>query len=193
MTVGEICADIKTRAERFGRNADDIKVVTAAYAIVGETESMARDKLAYVESIAHPSDTPVLLSELLNYDFGQHSPEDRLENRHLDSISGSRGMAERIVASGIEYPTFGDFLSQSRRGTIWELPVFVGSPTQIADEMEEWFRSEACDGFMVAAPYLPGAYEDFVRMIVPELQRRGVFHDEYNADTLRGNLGLRRP
>ena len=97
------------------------------------------------------------------------------------------------MASGIEYPTFGDFLDQSKRGTIWELPVFVGSPTQIADEMEEWFRSEACDGFMVAAPYLPGAYQDFVRMIVPELQRRGVFHKDYKADTLRGNLGLRRP
>ena len=50
-----------------------MKVVTAAYAVVGETESMAREKLSYIESIAHPSDTPVLLSELLNYDFGQHA------------------------------------------------------------------------------------------------------------------------
>ena len=189
----EICTDLKTRAERYGRSAEDMKVVTAAYAVVGETESMAREKLSYIESIAHPSDTPVLLSELLNYDFGQHSSDELLEDKHLDSISGSRGLAERMMASGIEYPTFGDFLDQSRRGTIWELPVFVGSPTQIADEMEEWFRSEACDGFMVAAPYLPGAYQDFARMIVPELQRRGVFHTDYKADTLRGNLGLRRP
>ena len=189
----EICADLKTRVERLGRSADDIKVVTAAYAIVGETEEMARDKLAYVESLAHPTDTPALLSELLNYDFGQHAPDELIEDKHLDAISGSRGMAERIVASGIEYPTFGDFLSESRRGTIWELPVFVGSPTRIADEMEEWFRRGACDGFMVAAPYLPGAYQDFTRMIVPELQRRGVFHEDYGAGTLRGNLGLRRP
>ncbi len=189
----EIRADLKGRAQKYGRNASDIKVVTAAYAIVGETESMARDKLAYIESIAHPSDAPVLLSELLNYDFGQHAPEERLEDKHLDSISGSRGMAERMVSSGVEYPTFGDLLDQSGRGTIWELPVFVGSPTQIADEMAEWFINEACDGFMVAAPYLPGAYQDFARMVVPELQRRGVFHKDYQADTLRGHLGLRRP
>ena len=189
----QICADIKSRALKYGRTENDVKVVTAAYAIVGETESLAREKLSYIESLAHPADTPVLLSELLNYDFGQHEPEERLADKHLNAISGSRGMAERMRASGEAYPTFGDLLKQSRRGTIWELPVFVGSPTQIADEMEEWYRQEACDGFMVAAPYLPGAYQDFVRMVVPELQRREVFHNDYTADTLRGNLGLTRP
>ena len=189
----DICGDIKGRALKYGRSEDDVKIVTAAYAIVGETESMAREKLAYIESLAHPADTPVLLSELLNYDFGQHEPDERLADKHLNAISGSRGMAERMRASGEAYPTFGDLLKQSRRGTIWELPVFVGSPTQIADEMTEWFRQEACDGFMVAAPYLPGAYQDFVRMVVPELQRRDVFHADYGADTLRGNLGLIRP
>ena len=188
-----ICGDIKERTVKYGRDFREVKVVTAAYAIVAETESMAREKLAYIESLAHPTDTPVLLSELLNYDFGQHSPDERLEDKHLDAISGSRGMAERMRKSEDDYPTFGDLLEQSRRGTIWELPVFVGTPAQIADEMEVWFRQEACDGFMVAAPYLPGAYQDFVRMVVPELQRRGVFHEDYGAETLRGNLGLSRP
>ena len=188
-----ICGDIKGRAATYGRDPDHVKVVTAAYAIVGETGSMAREKLEYIESLAHPSDTPVLLSELLNYDFGQHSPDERLADSHLDAISGSRGMAERMRKSGDDYPTFGDLLKQSGRGTIWELPVFVGTPAQVADEMEEWYRQEACDGFMIAAPYLPGAYQDFARMVVPELQRRGVFHHDYGADTLRGNLGLPRP
>ena len=192
-TGQQICADIKGRAVKYGRSENDVKIVTAAYAIVGETESLAREKLSYIESLAHPADTPVLLSELLNYDFGQHEPDERLADEHLNAISGSRGMAERMRASGEAYPTFGDLLKQSRRGTIWELPVFVGSPTQIADEMTEWFTQEACDGFMVAAPYLPGAYQDFVRMVVPELQRREVFHPDYTANTLRGNLGLTRP
>ncbi len=188
-----ICADIRDRSAKYGRDPNDVKVVTAAYAIVGETESMAREKLAYVESLAHPSDTPVLLSELLNYDFGQHSADERMTDAHLDAISGSRGMAERMRAAGEEYPTFGDFLRQSRRGSIWELPVFVGSAAQVADEMADWFTQEACDGFMVAAPYLPGAYQDFARMVVPDLQRRGVCHEDYGAETLRGNLGLARP
>ena len=58
----DICGDIKGRAVKYGRSEDDVKVVTAAYAIVGETESMAREKLSYIESLAHPADTPVLLS-----------------------------------------------------------------------------------------------------------------------------------
>ncbi len=71
--------------------------------------------------------------------------------------------------------------------------MFVGTPKKIADEMEEWFISEACDGFMVAATHLPGAYEDFVRLVVPELQRRGLAQTEYSGRTLRDHLGLARP
>ena len=185
--------DLQSRAARYGRNAGEPKVVTAAYAITGETESIAREKLAHIESLAHPTDTPALLSELLNYDFGARAPEERMTDADLDDISGSRGMAERARASGEAYPTFGEFLSQSGRGTIWELPVFVGAPSQVADEMADWFERDACDGFMVAAPYLPGAYQDFVRLVVPELRRRGVYREDYRADTLRGNLGLERP
>ncbi len=185
--------DLHNRAARYGRDAGMPKIVTAAYAIVGETESIAREKLAHIESLAHPSDTPVLLSELLNYDFGARAPNERMADADLDAISGSRGMAERARASGEAHPTFGEFLAQSRRGTIWELPTFVGTPARIADEMADWFNQDACDGFMIAAPYLPGAYQDFVRMVVPELQRRGVYHGDYRADTLRGNLGLKRP
>jgi hypothetical protein len=61
--------------------------------------------------------------------------------------------------------------------------------------MEEWFTAPACDGFVVAATSMPGAYDDVVRLLVPELQRRGLFHKEYAGPTLRDNLGLayRRP
>jgi len=63
----------------------------------------------------------------------------------------------------------------------------------VADGMEEWFAGRACDGFVVAASHVPGAYEEFSRMVVPELQRRGLFHKEYAGTTLRENLGLDRP
>jgi hypothetical protein len=68
----------------------------------------------------------------------------------------------------------------------------VGTPDAVADGLEEWFTTEACDGFVVAATHMPGAYDDFVRLVVPELQRRGLFHREYAGTTLRGNLGLPR-
>jgi hypothetical protein len=69
----------------------------------------------------------------------------------------------------------------------------VGTGPQVADQMEEWFAAEACDGFVLAATHMPGAFEDVVRMVVPELQRRRLFRSEYTGATLRHHLGLRRP
>ena len=71
--------------------------------------------------------------------------------------------------------------------------VVKGTPKQIADMMEEWFAAGAADGFNIMPPYLPGGLNDFVKYIVPELQRRGVFRTEYEGTTLRENLGLQRP
>ena len=68
-----------------------------------------------------------------------------------------------------------------------------GTGVEVADQMEEWFGGNACDGFVIAATHSPGAYEDVVRLVVPELQKRGVFRDRYAGATLRENLGLARP
>jgi alkanesulfonate monooxygenase SsuD/methylene tetrahydromethanopterin reductase-like flavin-dependent oxidoreductase (luciferase family) len=70
---------------------------------------------------------------------------------------------------------------------------WVGSPKDIADRLEEWFTERACDGFVIGPPYLPGTFEEFVRLVIPELQRRGVYRKEYAGTTLRDHLGLARP
>ena len=67
------------------------------------------------------------------------------------------------------------------------------SAKDVADGLEQWVTERACDGFVVAASHVPGAYEDFVRLVVPELQRRGVYHKDYEGPTLRETLGLPRP
>ena len=69
----------------------------------------------------------------------------------------------------------------------------TGTPAMIADQMEAWLMSNACDGFNVMFPFLPAGLEDFVDKVVPELQRRGLFRREYEGATLRENLGLPRP
>ena len=69
----------------------------------------------------------------------------------------------------------------------------VGTVQTIADEMEEWLLTEACDGFTIMFPYLPGGLDDFADQVVPELQRRGIYRREYEGKTLRENLGLPRP
>jgi alkanesulfonate monooxygenase SsuD/methylene tetrahydromethanopterin reductase-like flavin-dependent oxidoreductase (luciferase family) len=71
--------------------------------------------------------------------------------------------------------------------------VIRGSPRTIADYMEEWFRNDGCDGFNIMPPVLPGGLDDFVGLVIPELQRRGLFRSEYEGKTLRENLGLKRP
>jgi hypothetical protein len=71
--------------------------------------------------------------------------------------------------------------------------MFCGNPKQVADQMEEWFTAPACDGFVLAATHMPGAYEDVVRLLVPELQHRGLFHKGYAGPTLRETLGLPIP
>ena len=71
----------------------------------------------------------------------------------------------------------------------WSLGV-IGTPTKVADLMEEWFTTGAADGFNVQPPDLPGAGRDFVDLVIPELQRRGLFRREYEGLTLRENLGL---
>ena len=69
----------------------------------------------------------------------------------------------------------------------------VGTVKSVADEMEEWLETRASDGFTLQFPYLPGALDDFCTLLVPELQRRGIFRKEYEGKTLRENLGLPRP
>ena len=66
----------------------------------------------------------------------------------------------------------------------------IGTPSDIADAMQEWLEAEACDGFNVTSATLPGGAEDFVEMVVPELQRRRLFRTDNDGRTLRKNLGL---
>jgi alkanesulfonate monooxygenase SsuD/methylene tetrahydromethanopterin reductase-like flavin-dependent oxidoreductase (luciferase family) len=70
---------------------------------------------------------------------------------------------------------------------------FIGSGTDVADRLEEWFSAGACDGFMIQMSYLPGGIEDFVRLVVPELQKRDLFRRDYSGTMLRDHLGLARP
>ena len=87
-------------------------------------------------------------------------------------------------------PTIRDFMKITGRGTLAEHPVFCGTPTDVVDQMEEWFSAPCCDGFVLAATSMPGTYEDFVRLVVPEMQRRGLYQKDYKGKTLRENLGL---
>ena len=186
--------DLRARAVAAGRDADAVRVAPAVYVVVGETEQEAADKLSYIDGLARPVDSLALLSEVFNYDFAQHTPDEPLSDQVMASMTGLRGFLDRVIQlSGNPNPSLNDFIRWSGRGTLREFPTFNGTPAQVADQMEEWFEAEACDGFVIAATHMPGAYEDFARLVVPELQRRGLFREDYARGTLRDNLGLARP
>ena len=183
--------EIKRLAESYSRRPNQLKVAPAIYVVVGETEAVAQEKLALVRDLAHPVDSLTLLSEVFNYDFSQHPADQPLSDQVMASMTGLRGFLDRVISlSGKKNPTVNDFIRCSGRGTLEELPLFTGTPSRVADQMEEWFTGGACDGFVLAATHMPGAYEDFVRLVVPELQRRGLFQLEYRGSTLRESLSL---
>ena len=129
---------------------------------------------------------------MLNVDFSTRPYEKPFTDEELAAVSW-HSLRDRVIqASGKKNPSVRDFVESSGRGTVNEGPNFVGTATQVADQMEEWFNG-ACDGFVIQALQTPGTYEDMVRLVVPELQRRGLYRTEYPGQTLRDTLGLARP
>ena len=185
--------ELKAAVTAAGRNADEVSVCPACYVCVADTQQAAEEKREYIRALAKPIDAVVLLSEALNFDFGSKDMDSGFTDEELEKLSWS-GFRERVVSlSGKSNPTVRDFVYFSGRGTIGEFPIFCGTPKTVADQMEEWFTARACDGFVLAATHTPGAFEDFARYVVPELQRRGLYHKDYTGLTLRENLGLPRP
>ena len=186
--------DVKQAIGGFGRDPDAIKLAPAIYVVPGASQAEAEDKAAFIDKLAAPVDSLALLSEVLNFDFASKQPDEPFSAEELASISGLQAIRDRVTQlSGKPNPTTRDFVQFSGRGTVRELPYFVGTPKAIADKFEEWFLGGACDGFVVAATHMPGAYEDFVALVVPELQRRGLFRKDYAGSTLREHLGLEVP
>ena len=183
--------EMREEAAQQGRDPDTIAICPAVYVTTGETQAIAEDKYAYVNNLAKPIDGLTLLSEVLNFDFATKGYDEPFTDEELGSINGLRGFLDKVVRlSGKSNPTLKDFVDHSGRGTVHEAPHIVGDPKQVADELEKWFTEGAADGFVLFASHTPGAYEEFSRYVVPELQRRGIYHDDYAGPTLRGNLGF---
>jgi FMN-dependent oxidoreductase (nitrilotriacetate monooxygenase family) len=185
----EFYADVKGRMEKIGRDRDHLKVLPGAFVVVGDTVAEAREKRARLDSLVHYDSAIASLSIALGTDVSKFDPDGPLPE--IPETNASKSGRERVIELAARDNLTVRQLAQ-RVGGFSGL-AFVGTPVTIADQMEEWFFSEACDGFNVMFPYLPGGLDDFVDRVVPELQRRGLFRREYEGQTLRENLGLPRP
>ena len=132
-----------------------------------------------------------MLSEALNFDFAKKGMDEAFTDEELEGMSGMQAMRDRVMRVIGRNPTVRDFLEVTRRGRPRE--AIVGGPKEIADRLEQWFVERACDGYVVGGTHTPGTFEDFVKFVVPELQRRGIFQKDYKGATLRENLGLPWP
>jgi FMN-dependent oxidoreductase (nitrilotriacetate monooxygenase family) len=184
--------DQKDRIAEDGRDPASVRILPMAYTVVGESTAHAQEReQAFLDDFVDPMASLTLLSELMNHDFAGMPLDTVITDELIESVQGIRGLTKNMRDHIGGDVTLADLAGH--RATLLQGPRFVGTGREVADQMEEWFDTGACDGFAVAATHSPGAYEDVVRMVVPELQRRGVFRERYTGSTLRENLGLARP
>jgi alkanesulfonate monooxygenase len=185
--------EVKTRAQdKFGRNPDHLKVMPGLSCYVGRTEAEAKEKYDYQNSLMHPIVAREILSTVLGgvdlrrYDFDGPLPDN------LPMSNASQSTFKYVTDLAKKEKLTMRQIAQVVAGARAKL-VMVGTPEQLVDRMEQWYVEEACDGFNVMPPYLPGSLDEFVELVIPELQRRGLFRTEYTGRTLREHLGLPRP
>jgi FMN-dependent oxidoreductase (nitrilotriacetate monooxygenase family) len=183
-------ASLKQRLPAFGRTHEDVTVLPGVMPIVGRTTKEAFEKLATLQSFVSGSNALAILSDRFGQDMSAYDLDGPIPDIALpDSYhSFARVM---LAKARRENMTLRDLynLTAAARGH-W---VLCGSAEHIADTLQQWFEGYAADGFNVMPPYFHEGFEDFVDLVVPILQERGLFRNDYEGTTLREHLGLRRP
>ncbi len=184
-------ADIKDRAAKAGRNPGEVLILPGCSPIVGDTPEEAEAKYQEIANL-------VVIEDALNY-LGRYFNDMDFSPYELDEPFPDLG---DFVRNGWESTT--DRIKQVAKDenlTLREMALrsttprneFIGTPLQVADTMQAWFEADAADGFMLVPSVIPQGFADFVDQVLPILKERGLFRTEYEADTLRGNLGLPKP
>ena len=183
-------AEFKAEVARCGRDPEHVKITHLVNTVAAATKTEAEDKWRRSRSCRSRSTRCRCCSEALNFDFARKGMDEAFTDAELAEMSGLQGIRDRVLRVK-KNPTVREFIQISGRGRVHN-PI-VGGPKEVADRLEQWFVEPACDGFVLSATHVPGAYEDFVAFVVPELQRRGLFHKDYAGITLRENLGIPVP
>jgi len=184
-------ADLKGRLAKYGREADDLKILPGVFPVVGRTEAEAREKFEQLQSLIDPVVGLALVSTLTGgFDLSGYPLDGPIPPLPETNASKSRQQL-MIDLARRENLTIRQLYQRvaGARGH-WQL---VGTPTQIADQLEERWQHFGADGYNIMAPVLPGGLTDFIELVLPELRRRGLFRSEYSGHTLRDHLGLKRP
>jgi FMN-dependent oxidoreductase (nitrilotriacetate monooxygenase family) len=177
-------ADLKDRLKKYGRTPDQLLIMPGLTTYVGKTRQEAQDKFDQLQELIDPlSGLSVLYStigDLSAYDLDM--PVADIDSKPISSIGESLlDMARR------DHLTIRQLYKLRASGG----RQLIGTAEDIVDDMASWFKGGAADGFNLCPAILPNGLDDFVEFVLPELRRRGLFRTEYEAGTLRGNLGLK--
>lgn len=182
-------ADLKGRMAKYGRAPEEIAVLPGMMPIIGRSDAEAREKLAQLQSWITPTNAATLVASRIGYDVSGHPldgpvppPPFSQGSRTFHSVLYDMARRENMTLRDLYN------LTAAARGH-W---VLCGTPQGITDTLEQWFTEGAADGFNVLPAHFPGAFNEFVDLVVPELQRRGLFRRDYQGTTLRDHFGLAR-
>ena len=186
----EFYTDVKQRMKNYGRDPDSLKIMPGLLVCVGRTNSEAKEKFKQLQELIDPVTGIQLLSKRLDYDLTGYSVDDPLPVIPPNKISSSR--VELFVDIARRENLSIRDLYRRIAGARGHYEI-IGSYKEVADMMELWFKEGACDGFNIMPPVFPESLSDFIELVVPELQRRGLSRNKYEGKTLRDNLSLIRP
>lgn len=185
-------ADVKGRLARYGRSETDLKIMPGVFVVVGASQAEAQEKFERFQALVEPQVGVALLGRMLgNFDLSGYpldSPLPELPLTQDGQQSRQRLLTEIAGQEQLTLAQLGRRIAGGRGHYS-----LIGTPAQIADELQAWFEGRGADGFNILVPHLPDGLADFAREVVPELQRRGLFRTEYQGRTLREHLGLQRP
>jgi alkanesulfonate monooxygenase len=182
--------DMKARVARYGRNPDHAKILPGMLAVVGRTDEEAQAKWDRLQSLIHPQLGLRQLSNYIAYDLSKFPIDGPLPPIPKTAVSNTRVdlLVDMAKRDNLTIRQLYEKISGGRGHF-----TLIGSAKRIADTMEEWFETGAADGFNYLPPTAPGSLQDFIDLVIPELQRRGLFRTAYEGTTLRANLGLPHP
>nr|WP_130616684.1 LLM class flavin-dependent oxidoreductase [Cohnella abietis] len=186
--------DVKGRLAKYNRDRDEVKIMPGAYITVAKTEEEAQQKRQELNKLIMPGAGLLFLSEFTQIDFRGFHPDDPFPDYDTYADPTNPRVRYKIIcdiAKREGLKTLRDIYERisSARGHL----EVIGTPKQIVDQLETWFVEGAADGFNIIPPTFPEDLNNIVDFVIPELQRRGLFREEYEGDTLRSHLGLKIP